>query len=163
MTPDLHSDPHAERRQRVLNLVKSRRVGSQQELVELLRAQGVEASQSSVFRDLRSLGVGKVGGRYVAPPEPHAAEAAPDELEEAARFIRAIKPAGPNLTVVLCGIGTAQRVALAIDDAGFPECVGTVAGDDTLFVATASAHDQSRLIARLSRLASDLHPPRRGN
>lgn len=163
MTPNLHSDPHAERRQLVLELVKSRRVGSQQELVELLRGQGFEASQSSVFRDLRSLGVGKVGGRYVAPLGHQTSDHASDELAQAAQFIQAVKPAGPHLAVVLCGIGTAQRVALAIDDAGFPECVGTVAGDDTIFVATVSAHDQCRLIARLSSLASDLHPPRRGN
>ena len=56
---------------------------------------------------------------------------------------------GPALTVIKTSIGTAQSVAVAIDRAEWPEVVGTISGDDTIFIATASAAGQSRLVARL--------------
>ena len=61
------------------------------------------------------------------------------------------KPAGPHLSVVFTATGAAQTVALAIDRAAWPEVVGTMAGDDTIFVATAGAQDQKRFFQRLER------------
>jgi transcriptional regulator of arginine metabolism len=57
--------------------------------------------------------------------------------------------------VVQTTVGTAQSVALAIDRSGWPEVVGTVAGDDTFFVATASVADQRRLLKRLTRYTKE--------
>ncbi|HVT58801.1 MAG TPA: hypothetical protein VHR45_10415 [Thermoanaerobaculia bacterium] len=132
-------------RQRVImTLLEQAPIASQQQLVALLERRGIAATQSSVSRDLRDLGVARVGGRYVA----RAAENEPG-LEEVAQFLRAIKPAGPFLTVVLTTAGAAQSVGLAIDHAAWPEVVGTMAGDDTVFVATAEAGDQHRLLQRL--------------
>jgi transcriptional regulator of arginine metabolism len=116
------------------------------ELVDLLRGQGISATQSSVSRDLRDLGVGWVGGRYALPSEHDANDPG---VAEISGFLRSIRPAGANLTVILTMAGTAQAVALAIDRAGWPELVGTMAGDDTVFVATSSAHDQKRFTRRL--------------
>jgi transcriptional regulator of arginine metabolism len=153
---DLHKDarrpmPHEtetrEMRQEViLSLLQDHKVTSQGEIVELLRARGITATQSSVSRDLRDLGVAWIGGRYVLPAEhdvrdPRVAEVAP--------FLRGVKPAGANLTVIFTLAGTAQAVGLAIDDAGWPELVGTLSGDDTVFAATATARDQKRLLRRL--------------
>jgi len=135
------------RQQEILALLDSHRVTSQGELVEMLRERGVTATQSSVSRDLRDLGVAWIDGRY-ARPQRNRNGNDPD-VAEFARFVRAMKPAGPNLTVVLTAVGTAQSVGLAIDRAGWPEVVGTMAGDDTVFVATAAARDQKRLIQRL--------------
>jgi transcriptional regulator of arginine metabolism len=70
-------------------------------------------------------------------------------LAEVAHFLRGAKPAGAHLTVVFTMAGAAQAVAIALDRAGWPELVGTMAGDDTIFVATASAADQKRLVRRL--------------
>ena len=145
-----------ERRQReIVAMLRRARPAGQAEIVELLRERGIEATQSSVSRDLRDLGVTKVGGRYVPPPQ---RREHPEDLAAAARFLRTVRPAGPYLTVVQTIVGAAQTVALAIDHAGFAEVVGTLAGDDTVFVATASARDQKRVLQRLEALMLHLAP-----
>lgn len=63
--------------------------------------------------------------------------------------IQEVQPAGPNVLVVRTPPGSASAVGLAIDAAHWPDVVGTVAGDDTLFVATANRTGQSRVAARL--------------
>lgn len=138
---------HRETRQReILAILDAQRVTSQTQLVELLRERGVGATQSSVSRDLRDLGVGWIGGRYARPTE---REETDPGVTEVSHFLRGAKAAGPHLTVVFTMAGAAQAVALAIDRAGWPELVGTMAGDDTVFVATSSAGDQKRFIRRL--------------
>ncbi len=144
------SETREERHREILKLLHGKRVHSQEEIAELLHSRGLEATQSSISRDLRDLGVAKVAGRYLVPQAPNGEQS--DELLEAARFLRGAKPAGPNLTVVTTVIGAAQPVAVALDRAAWPEVVGTVAGDDTIFVATAGARQQKRLLARLAVL-----------
>ena len=139
------------RQRQLLALIRRVRVGNQQQLAALLRERGIEATQSSVSRDLAELGVTKVGGRYVEPG-PAASPATLGESEEIARHLRAIRPAGPHLTVLLTIIGTAQIVAVAIDRLGWPEVAGTLGGDDTVFVATAGAAEQKQLIRRLESI-----------
>jgi transcriptional regulator of arginine metabolism len=141
---------HRESRQKeILAILDSQRVTSQGELVERLRERGVAATQSSVSRDLRDLGVGWIGGRYALPVDTAEREERDPGVAEVSRFLRGVKPAGPYLAVVLTLTGTAQAVAAAIDGAAWPEIAGTMAGDDTVFVATASANDQKRFIRRL--------------
>jgi len=137
------------RHREILALLRKRRLQSQAEIVAALRRRGVEATQPSVSRDLQELGVVKVGGHYLTPP---VRQAPPRELAEAARFVRTVRPAGPHLAVVLTVVGSAQTVALALDHAAFPEVVGTVAGDDTIFVATATPADQKLFLQRLDGL-----------
>jgi transcriptional regulator of arginine metabolism len=137
------------RHREILALLRKRRVGSQAEIVAALRRRGVGATQPSVSRDLQELGVVKVGGRYLTPPR---RQSPPQELAEATHFVRTARPAGPHLVVVLTVVGSAQTVALALDHAAFPEVVGTVAGDDTIFVATATAADQKLFLQRLDTL-----------
>jgi transcriptional regulator of arginine metabolism len=114
--------------------------------VRLLGKAGFPATQSSVSRDLRELGVAKRGDRYVLPEE-----SAPvlDDFSTVSRFVRGIRPAGPNLIVVRTTAGAAQSVAIVLDRADWPEAAGTLSGDDTIFVATANAAAQRRLLARL--------------
>jgi transcriptional regulator of arginine metabolism len=137
------------RHREILALLRRRRVASQGEIVDALTKRGVGATQPSVSRDLQELGIVKVGGRYVTPS---VRSAPPEELAEATHFVRAVKPAGPNLAVVLTVVGSAQTVALALDHANFPEVVGTVAGDDTIFVATATVADQKLFLQRLESM-----------
>lgn len=141
------------RHQAILALLRRGPVRRQEELVERLGERGFEVTQSSVSRDLRELGVAKVGGRYVAPAAP--TPATEEVAEELVHFLRAAKAAGPHLTVVVTRTGAAQRVGIELDRAGWPEIVGTVAGDDTVFVATAGARDQSRLLGRLRTLIAE--------
>jgi transcriptional regulator of arginine metabolism len=140
---------HRELRQRVvLSLLGQRRVSSQRQLVELLGREGIAATQSSVSRDLRDLEVVKVGGRYAAPAPGR--EPPGGALSEALSFVRGIRRAGPHLTVVLTAVGAAQAVAVALDRAGWPEVAGTLAGDDTIFVASGGSRQQRRLLQRLA-------------
>ena len=136
-------------RQRAIRALLARSpVANQAQLVAELRRQGIAATQSSVSRDLRDLGVARVGGRYV--PHAAAAEERDPRVAEVARLLRSVRPAGPYLTVVQTAVGAAQGVARAFDAAGWPEVVGSLAGDDTVFLATATEQDQERLIRHLA-------------
>ena len=147
------TDQRERRRKLVVELIRRHRVASQDELLARLEERGVEATQSSISRDLRDLGVAKAGGRYVLPDELGAETR--DDLAGAAIFVRDARAAGPYLTVITTTVGAAQTVAIALDHAGFPELVGTVAGDDTIFAATASAAAQRRFLERLRRILSE--------
>src|SRR5512147_2080588 len=103
------------RRQAIVELVSRARIASQEELLARLAARGIEATQPSVSRDLRDLGVAKAGGRYVLAGDVR--ENGSEELAEVAAFVLDVRPAGPNLTVVATTVGTASTVALAIDHA----------------------------------------------
>jgi transcriptional regulator of arginine metabolism len=100
-----------------------------------------------VSRDLRDLGVLKAGGRYIMPPDE--ITRANGDFAMLAQFVRDLRTAGPSLTVVRTTIGAAQSVAVAIDKAQWPCVIGTLSGDDTIFIATESAAAQSQLLARL--------------
>ncbi len=139
-----------ERRQAVVRILRSGVVHRQEDLVRLLRAEGYEVTQSSVSRDLRDLGVLKASGRYVLPPDE--VSRTQNDFAMLAQFVRGLKRAGPSLTVLRTTIGAAQSVAVAIDRADWPEVAGTLSGDDTIFIATASLDAQDQLIARLQGL-----------
>lgn len=138
-----------ERRELILDLLQRHRVARQAELVELLSARGLAATQSSVSRDLRDLGVAKVGERYLPPQRPVGSAAGFGPL---AGFVSGWSTAGPNLTIIRTSVGAAQSVAVAVDRAGWSEVAGTISGDDTIFVATASARGQQTLLARLNKI-----------
>ena len=127
-----------ERQGQILRLVNERRLSTQTEVADALRAEGYEATQTTVSRDIAQLGLVKVRdqeGRLVYAL-PGAADL--DRLSELVAALRrwALRlTASGNLVVVQAPPGHAQALARAIDRAGLPDIVGTVAGDDTLFVA----------------------------
>ena len=135
------------RRAAIVRIIRESPVHKQLELVEILRREGFEATQSSVSRDLRELGVAKAGHRYILPPASTAADGSP--FAALAGFVVAIRTAGTSLTVVKTTTGTAQSVAVAVDQAGWPEVVGTISGDDTIFIATDDEAAQRQLSHRL--------------
>ena len=146
--PTDHENREA-RQQEILAILDTQRVTSQGELVELLRERGVVVTQSSVSRDLRDLGVGWIGGRYARPV------GAGGERSRGGRGLPV--PARGQAR----GAPSHRRLhhrrrrpgrGLAIDRAGWPELVGTMAGDDTVFAATASAGDQKRFIRQARKL-----------
>lgn len=133
------------RRAAILRILRESSVHKQDELVKVLKKQGFDATQSSVSRDLRELGVAKAGDRYIVPHD-----AAPsDPFAAIARFVLEFRTAGPSLTVLKTTTGAAQSVTVAIDKAGWPEVVGTISGDDTIFIATEDVRDQRKLTDRL--------------
>jgi transcriptional regulator of arginine metabolism len=138
-----------ERRRAIARLLEEHVVSRQTELVALLRAEGYLATQSSVSRDLRDLGAAKLKDGYSLPKPTETETQDEESLSVVAEFVRDIRSAGPNLLVVITAIGAAQRVAVMLDRLGWAEIVGTVSGDDTIFVATIGANEQRRLRGRL--------------
>jgi transcriptional regulator of arginine metabolism len=134
------------RRSMLAKIIREQTVGRQTELVALLRKSGHAATQSSVSRDLRELGVAKMGDRYVIPG---AALPPKNDFSTLKQFVNARLTAGGNLTVLKTTTGSAQSVAVAIDTAQWPEVVGTISGDDTIFIATAGSRAQRELGRRL--------------
>ncbi|MEX2123675.1 MAG: hypothetical protein WD795_07255 [Woeseia sp.] len=139
-----------ERREAIRRALQSSPAVTQQDLVRTLTAVGFHATQSSVSRDLRSLGAVKSGRGYELPANDSSGE---DEIANVAELLRDLSTAGPNLLVIKTAIGAAQRVALALDRCGWPEIVGNVGGDDTVFTATATAALQRRLLQKITRAA----------
>ncbi len=144
------SKDQAQRRHSIRQLLQKGPARTQQFVVDALRAEGLVATQSSVSRDLRELGAIKTSRGYELPG---ADETGDKQLAEVAALLRKISPAGPNLIVIRTAIGAAQRVALALDRSDWPEMIGNIGGDDTVFVATESALAQKHLIARIERSA----------
>lgn len=123
-------------------------VGTQEELAALLREKGYKVTQSSVSRDLQELGIKRVKGRYVLKPW---REVGAGDFDGVVGFVQQVVPAGPNMTVMTTSPNAAQMVAEAIDHANWPEIAGTLAGADTIFLATASQQEQAELFTRLRK------------
>ena len=145
-TGDTNDTGAPARRTALAKIIREQDVGRQTELVDMLRKHGHIATQSSVSRDLRELGVAKMGDRYVLPDRAQPAES---DFAALTQFVSARSTAGTNLTVLKTTVGSAQSVAVAIDTARWPEVIGTLSGDDTIFIATAGAREQRKLAERL--------------
>jgi transcriptional regulator of arginine metabolism len=127
------------RRELILGIIATSRVETQEDLVAALHSAGVEASQASVSRDVAALGLVKAGGQW-APPT--AVERPSHPAEERIRsYLLGVELAGPNLLVLKTPAGEAQGVALAFDHLDLPGVVGSVAGDDTIFIAVRGARE----------------------
>lgn len=145
------------RHEAIRELLRHGPVPTQQGLVDALRKLGIAATQSSVSRDLREIGAIKTPEGYALSGEDAGSR---PQLTGIAELLREIRPAGPHLIVIRTAIGAAQRVALALDRSGWPEIVGNIGGDDTVFVATDSATHQKILVSKLERaLARDTESP----
>jgi transcriptional regulator of arginine metabolism len=120
----------------IRELVQSHRVGSQEQLRELLETRGFDVTQATLSRDIRELKLIKVhdpegGTHYTLPPE--AWDAAPALTRLLPALYLGAEGTG-NLLVVKTMVGGAQAVAEAIDWEEWPEVLGTLAGDDTILI-----------------------------
>lgn len=126
-----------DRRRLILEAIAESRIETQEQMVAALARRGVEASQASVSRDITALRLVKADGRWTAPPRELAAS---NPLEERiARRLLSVAPAGDHLLVLRTPPGEAQGVALALDGIKRHGVVGTLAGDDTIFIAVLGA------------------------
>lgn len=135
------------RQEAILDILRHQTVDRQTQLVDLLRQKGIEATQSSVSRDLKQLGISKLDAGYAEAESVTVSEK--QNFPLLSDFVQDIKTAGGHLTVIQTSIGAAQRVAVFLDRSEWAEIVGTVSGDDTIFVATRNSADQRRLLAKL--------------
>ncbi|MDD2373810.1 MAG: arginine repressor [Eubacteriales bacterium] len=144
-----------ERQSKILQLIKESPIGTQEELVERLQNAGLDVTQATVSRDIKALGVIKVsigqgGQKYVAMER--SGEAASGRLMKVfAEAVLQIDTA-MNLVIVKTLPGMAQASASALDSMHLQEVVGSIAGDDTLFIATDSVIDAQKLTDHLNKL-----------
>jgi len=143
------------RREAIRRLIRGRSVATQEDLRALLAGQGFEVTQGTLSRDLARLGArrapGAEGGTVYELPEPGGASPVPGVLEALDPLVRGVRDNGA-LVVVHTTPGAAPAVALALDQARLPEVLGTIAGDDTVFVAPMQAASASRLTRVLQGL-----------
>jgi transcriptional regulator of arginine metabolism len=145
----------ADRRKRhlkILELISTRAIRTQDELAEVLAAEGWEVTQSSVSRDIATLRLVKVDGAYRRPPR-GAIPVDPDE-RRIAEGVLTVDAAGEALLVLHTPPGEANRVAVALDRLAWPDVVGTIAGDDTIFLAVKDGGAQRRVLREVRRLGT---------
>jgi len=147
-----------QRQHRITKLLEARAVASQAHLVELLAAEGVEATQTTVSRDLEELGALKVrlpGGdtAYALPELPSHQVAPEDHLRRVlGEWVVEADHSG-NLVVLRTPPGSAHVVGSALDRSGLPGVIGTVAGDDTVLVVASEAVGGRAVAVRLAALS----------
>jgi transcriptional regulator of arginine metabolism len=145
----------ADRRKRhlkILELISIRPVRTQEELADALAAQGWDVTQSSVSRDIAALRLVKVDGAYRRPP-PRATQIDPDE-RRVGEGVLTMETAGDALVVLHTPPGEANHVAVALDRLAWPDVIGTIAGDDTIFLAVKDLAAQRRVLRGVRRLAT---------
>jgi transcriptional regulator of arginine metabolism len=147
-----------QRQHRIARLLEDHAVSSQAQLVELLEADGVKATQATVSRDLEELGAVKVrvpGGElvYAIPELSHERPAPEDHLRRMlSDWVVDVASSG-NIVVLRTPPGSAHVVGSALDRAGLASVLGTVAGDDTLFVVVAEGERGETVAAHIAALA----------
>ena len=145
----------AERHRLIAGVIARKQIGTQFELIDALAAAGCRVTQATVSRDIRELGLEKIHDavgrpRYVVPREPERRDDPADALRRIlVEFGRRATPA-QNIVVVQSELGSAPAIARALDRLEHPKIVGTLAGDDTCLVVTASTADAKALAADLA-------------
>ena len=139
----------------ILRLVQEQRLSTQEEVAAALRAQGLDAVQATISRDIAQLGLVKVrngDGRLIYALPGAADLRRRDQLAAALRaWALELTPTG-QLLVIQTPRGFAAALADAIDDARLPDVAGTVAGDNTVFVAAREPHTGRELAEELHAL-----------
>lgn len=150
------------RRDEILRLVRETPVRSQEELASLLQSRGISVAQPTLSRDLKDLGLWKSASGYVVP-ETAPAGSPGRAFERLSRVLReftvSIAPAA-SIVVVKTSAAGADPVARALDEWDDPTVSGTIAGEDTVFVATPGAGEARALARRLADLLSPSRTPR---
>jgi transcriptional regulator of arginine metabolism len=140
----------------IMKLVGRERIGSQEQIRDLLRAEGFDVTQATLSRDIRELGLAKVsapdgGSYYASGPDggpgikPHLEQLLPSMLVS-------LDGVGP-LLVLKTATGAAQALGAAVDGAGWDEVIGTIAGDDAILVITKSERARRAVGTRLRAMA----------
>ena len=133
----------SDRQKAILNIISAQRVSRQDALADALHREGFEVTQASISRDLDELGVVKLNGIY-ARPRPETA-LLPFGLVS-------VVTSGDSLIVAKCASGLASAAAVRIDAADLPGIAGTIAGDDTIFVAIKKGAPQDAIADALYEL-----------
>lgn len=134
-----------ERQSKITSIIETEDLTRQDEIVERLSTAGFSVTQASVSRDLDELGIVKVKSIYRMPER-----STPSGFFD----LSSLKEAGPNMIVARCASGLASAAAVRIDAARIGEIVGTIAGDDTIFIAVSGNAEQKNAIKKVRELFS---------
>jgi transcriptional regulator of arginine metabolism len=137
----------------ILRIVRDKRIESQDGLREALASEGIMVTQATLSRDIRELGLAKLvdpeGGSYYA--NPHEGALRPDLGQVLPALLVSVQGTGPMI-VIKTATGGAPAVAAALDQAGWKEIIGTLAGDDTLLIIAKNPRVRQLVEARLGAL-----------
>ena len=137
----------------ILRVVRDRRIESQDELRQALADQGFVVTQATLSRDIRELGLAKLadpqGGAYYT--HPHRGAVRPELAHVLPTLLVSVDGVGPFL-VLKTASGSAGAVTEALDQAGWSEIIGTIAGDDTVLVITRSQKVRQSIAVRIQEL-----------
>ncbi len=128
------------RQKKISDLLQAERIGTQEDLTAWLERAGFSVTQASVSRDLAELNVVKRNGCYALPGPPASA---------IAHGLLSLQVAGETMVVARCEPGLASAVAVALDGAKVPEIVGTIAGEDTIFIAVNDRKAQRAVLQKI--------------
>lgn len=142
-----------QRQAALVKVLRNRPELSQHELADLLTRKGVRATQAGVSRDLRELGLLKIRGKYVTAEQAVGRSGQfSDGLDT--ELVTGVSAVGANIVIVRTRSGAANAFAFTLDEIACPDIAGTIAGDDTIFIAVASRAAQGRVVAMLKPKAA---------
>lgn len=142
------------RLQAIVDIIEQRPIGTQEELTQALREQGFPVTQATVSRDIRILHLGKVRQEDGRPRY----TVQKSQSDAAASFVRVMKEAvvsmdqAQNILVIRTVSGMAMAAAVALDSLHYPEVVGCIAGDDTIFAAVRTVEETTGLLHKIRTL-----------
>jgi transcriptional regulator of arginine metabolism len=140
------------RHKAILDVIRSGEIASQEELMHGLKARNIEVSQSTLSRDIQELRLAKTGGMYTVVDAEPAMKHSDESFRRIIREFLLDIAVAKNIVVVKTGPGHASTVSQALDEAGWPEAIGTIAGENTIFIAARSERDGKRLERRIREL-----------
>ena len=153
------------RQEAILSLIAKHQIATQEELVERLARVGIHTTQATVSRDIAELGLVRIGGpdsHYVKPEEGLGAASSAGREDRLRRLLRDLPLTvrrGQGIAILTTTPGSANSLASAIDAAAWPEVIGTIAGDDTIFAALAlQPRAYGGVAQRLARLGAYVQP-----
>ena len=144
------------RHNEILELIKSREIGTQEELLDLLKKKGYDVTQATISRDIRELNLTKVNN---GSRQKYAVIVKDEEFSD--KYVRVLKEgfvsmlSSGNLIVLKTVVGMAMAVATAIDALEMPEIIGCIAGDDTIFIAVSENNSTMDVMNKLKKLTKE--------
>lgn len=146
-----------DRLRRIAEIIATQDIETQEDLLRILRSEGYDVTQATISRDIRELRLTKShvpggGQKYVALKE--------STPEAGSKYMRVMRDGivsmdqAQNILVIHTASGMAMGVAAAVDELHFPEVVGCIAGDDTIFAAVRSAEETAAVIARIREIVA---------
>ena len=144
------------RHNEIIELVKTREIGTQEELLDLLKSKGYDVTQATISRDIRELNLTKINA---GDKQKYAVIIKDEEFSD--KYVRVLKEgfvsmvSSGNLIVLKTVVGMAMAVATAIDALEMNEIIGCIAGDDTIFIAVSENSSTIEVMNRLKKLTKD--------